>query len=37
MNMSLILSGYRDSAVCIYKHKNIVNGYKENLGKLILF
>ena len=29
MNMCLILNGYRDTAVWIYKHKSIVNGDKE--------
>jgi hypothetical protein len=30
INMCLILNGYRDRAVSIYKYKSIVNGNKEN-------
>jgi hypothetical protein len=29
MNMCLILNGYRDRAVWIYKYESIVNGNKE--------
>jgi hypothetical protein len=29
MNMCLLLNGYRDRAVWIYKYKSIVNGDKE--------
>jgi len=29
MNMCLILNGYRDRTVRIYKYKNIVNGNKQ--------
>jgi hypothetical protein len=29
MNMCLIVNGYRDTAVSIYKYRSIVIGYKE--------
>ena len=32
MNMRRILNGYRDRVVWIYKHKNSVNGNKENVS-----
>jgi hypothetical protein len=38
VNMCLILNGYRDRAVCIYKYNSIVNDNKEKVltVKLIL-